>query len=198
MFAHSPRRRPFFVGKMASGAKIAPAPPEPTLADEVETLRSTLGLDPALVPQILNKACEELGLDATYPNLQAKADACLEAAGVTALAGASSQAPKVSPALPNPALVQPPQPSSPPQPMFPTSAMLQQQADDALVGRAASLGRAAVLRIAGVQAEHCVHQRREAIAIDHVDTTREHAQGMGHRWLVALAARGDQGGLAAS
>ena len=65
-----------------------------------------------------------------------------------------------------------------------SSTMLQQQADDALVGCAASLGRAAVLRIAGVQAEHCVHQRREAIAIDHVDTTREHAQGMGHRWLV--------------
>ena len=62
-----------------------------------------------------------------------------------------------------------------------SSALLQQQADDALVASAASLGRAAVLRIAGVQAENCVHQRREAIAIYHVDTTREHAQGMGHR-----------------
>ena len=99
-------------------ASIAPAPPEPTLADKVETLRSNLGLDAAVVPQILNKACEELGLDAAYPNLTAKADACLEAAGLTALAGAASQAPKVSPAPPNPALVQPPQPSPPPQPGF--------------------------------------------------------------------------------
>ena len=74
----------------AAWAAALPAPPEPTLADKVETLCSNLGLDRAAgVPQVLDKACEALGLDEAYPNLGAKADACLEAAGVTAIAGAS-------------------------------------------------------------------------------------------------------------
>ena len=72
-------------------ASIAPAPPEPTLADKVETLRSNLGLDAAGMPQILDKACEQLGLaDAKYPNLAAKADACLKAIGDGAALKAAS------------------------------------------------------------------------------------------------------------